>query len=477
MPHPDPSDRETMRAGVLKRFLMQPPQPSAEKRERLRKFVQEWIEKNMTPLEPTSDTSVPTWIEKTNYPRWRKEQLLEKWKKISDPKDKRHFKVKSFMKDETYPEYKHARAINSRTDEFKTMVGPIFKLIEKELFKLDWFIKKVPLIDRPKFITERIGHGRKFFASDYVAYESHFTRETMELIEFQLYDYMTQLLPDANLFKFFVHNVLGGTNECVFKFFEVQVKATRMSGEMCTSLGNGFSNLMLMLFECSEKGCTGVTGVVEGDDGLFTADGELPTAEDFARSGFTIKIELFDRLSDASFCGLIFDPKDQVIVTNPLPELASFGLTTGRYARSSHRRKMELLKCKSISLAYQYGGCPILTSLAKYGLRITKNYRAKAGYMNEWERAQFLEAKLYSKGVIREVPRNTRLLVERLYGITIETQIRVEEYLDSLEVEMELEIPALDHLIPQHWKHYWFFYATQIENEFSDGDIAPAPPH
>lgn len=477
MPHPDPSDRDTMKAGVRKRFLMKPPLALLAKRERLHRFVKRWLEKNMTPLAPTADTSVKTWIEQTNYPRWRKDQLLDKWQKIQDRRDPKHFVVKSFMKDECYPEYKHARAINSRTDEFKTMVGPIFKLIEKELFKLDWFIKKIPVKDRPKYIREKLGHGKIFFASDYTAYESHFTRDTMECIEFQLYDYMTKMLPDRDEFHFFVHEVLGGTNRCIFKWFEVQVKATRMSGEMCTSLGNGFSNLMLMLFECESKGCTGVRGVVEGDDGLFTADGDLPNTQDFAESGFTIKIELYERLSDASFCGLVFDPEDEVIVTDPLSELASFGWTTAQYSKCSTRRRMELLKCKSISLAYQYGGCPILTALAKYGLRITKNYRAKEGYMNEWERAQFLEAKLYGKGVIREVPPRTRLLVERLYGISVELQIKIETYLDGLTELQELNIPELEILIPQHWKHYWFFYSSTEQVGFPNTDIAPAPPH
>lgn len=150
MPHPDPSDRATMKAGVLKRFLMKPPKSDPAKRIRLRKFVANWLKNNLVPLSPDSDITVETWIEKTNYPRWRKEQLLDKWKKIVDRRDPKHFRVKSFMKDETYPEYKHARAINSRSDEFKTLVGPIFKLIEKELFKLDWFIKKVPVKDRDR---------------------------------------------------------------------------------------------------------------------------------------------------------------------------------------------------------------------------------------------------------------------------------------------------------------------------------------
>lgn len=476
MPHPDPSDRNTMKAGVLKRFLMKPPKACTIKRRALKRFVEKWCHDNLTPLSVDTDLSVETWLSQTNYPAWRKDQLLRKYKAIINPREKKYGLVKSFMKDECYPEYKHARAINSRTDEFKTLVGPTFKAIEKEVFKLDWFIKKIPVKDRPKYIMDRLGHGRRFMASDYTAYESHFDKETMDCIEFVLYDYMTQNLPNREEFKYLVGQVIGGLNVCIFKFFSVEVEATRMSGEMCTSLGNGFSNLMLMLFLCDLKGCTGVRGVVEGDDGLFTLDGPCPTAEDFAEIGFTIKVEMHDRISDASFCGLLFDPEDLVIVTNPLEELATFGWTTSQYRKSSTKRLKELLKCKSISLAYQYGGCPILTSLARYGLRMTAEVKARPGRMNQWEADQFFEAKLYSKGVLREVPLRTRLLVERLYGISMETQIKVENYLDGLTTLQPLNIPDLEIMIPQHWKHYWFFYVSDLNKSFPSEDIAPAPP-
>ncbi len=475
LPKADPSDPNTVLAGTLKRFLMKPPDPDAEKLEGLRQFVRTWVRENLTPLSSDSDCTIETWLSKTSYPAWRKEQLLRKYRSLLDRRDKKHFLVKSFVKDECYPEYKHPRAINSRTDEFKTMVGPVFKLIEKELFALDWFIKKVPVKDRPDFIRDRLGHGLQFFASDYTAYESHFTRRVMEAIERELYDYMTVNLPDREEFLFFVDEVIMGMNTCVFKFFSVDVEATRMSGEMNTSLGNGFSNLMLMLYVCHLKNVTGVAGVVEGDDGLFTGEGELPTADDFKQMGFTIKCEVHDSLSDASFCGLVFDPTDRVIVTNPLEECATFGWTSAQYSHSSQRRKMELLRCKAISLAYQYGGCPILTSLAKYGLRVTQGYRAKLGNVSEWERDQFLEAKMHAKGAIRDVPMNTRFLVERLYGVSVEHQLIIERYLDSLDVVCPLNHPILDLYMPPVWKHYFSHYSAGKGSDFPMTRITTAP--
>jgi hypothetical protein len=477
-PHPDPSDAPTMKAGVQKRFLTKTPTPDPKLLSELKEFVQDWVRANLTPLSADADTTVENWLEKTSYPAWRKVQLYRKFKNLINRRDDKHFVVKSFMKDEVYPEYKHARAINSRTDEFKTMVGPIFKLIEKELFSLDWFIKKIPVKDRPRYIRDRLGHGVEFFASDYTAYEAHFTRDILQAIEWVLYEYMTQYLAEGADFMWYIKEVIGGTNHCVFKFFEVDVEAKRMSGEMNTSLGNGFSNLMLMLFLCKKKKCEGLSGVVEGDDGLFTAEGELPTTKDFEKLGFTIKIEIHERLSDASFCGLVFDPEDEVIVTNPLDELVTFGWTTAKYANSSVRRKKELLRCKAISLAYQYGGCPILTSLARYGLRVTRGSKAKIGQCSEWERDQFLEAKMHANRVIRDVPYKTRFLVERLYGISVENQQRIEAYLDSLETIQPLTVPILDMHLPPSWKHYWEHYVVSGEPNkvfFPLMNIATAP--
>jgi hypothetical protein len=88
-----------------------------------------------------------------------------------------------FVKDEGYDSFKHARGINSRTDEFKVRVGPIFKLIEKEVFKLPCFIKKVPLDRRAEYILDMMGETGPFLVSDYTAFESLFTRDIMSRVE------------------------------------------------------------------------------------------------------------------------------------------------------------------------------------------------------------------------------------------------------------------------------------------------------
>lgn len=471
-PHPDPQDPNTMLAGVAKRFATKTPEPDREMLGRLKRFVQKFVEDNLVPLEPGVDTTVETWLEHTSYPRWRKDELLKKWLALDNIRatDKRgrykHFKCKSFMKDETYPSYKHARGINSRSDEFKCQVGPIFRLIEKRVFKLKWFIKNIPVAERPKALIKLWRDGGKYAATDYTAFESLFTREVMESCEFVLYDYMTQFIPGGRDFADLVREVLGGDNVCEYKNFTVFLEATRMSGEMCTSLGNGFSNLMFMLFLAEEAGCTEVDGFVEGDDGIFTMKGTFPTTEDFARLGLIIKMEIHDALEHASFCGLVFDLEDQRNVTNPLEVLASLGWTTMQYANANSNKKKQLLKCKALSLAHQYPGCPIIGELAQYVLRCTATTKINhiaENWRNTYEREQLLTAiadmPKYMKGVPFTIPGiRTRFLVEHLYGVSVEHQLYIEAWLRSQRSIVPIDYCLVQWHMPEVWKDYYCKY-------------------
>jgi hypothetical protein len=313
-PHVNPNNSDTVESGVRKRFLLTPPKPCKIRLAKFKSFVKTWCSENLTPLKTDSDTSVQAWLDKTNYPLGRREELLRVWESRDGyllPKDSR---VKSFVKDETYPEYKHARAINSRSDAFKCAVGPIFRLIEEEVFKHPAFIKKIPVSERPAYMLDRLFRvGAKYMGADYTAFESHFVREILESCEWVLYDYMTSGLPEHSEFMKRVQDIIGGKNICLFRFFSVSTEARRMSGEMNTSLGNGFTNLMLLLFLFSELG-EEVSPVVEGDDSCTSYMNRAPTTKDFADLGFTIKIQTYDNFEEMSFCGIIFDPHDLVNV-------------------------------------------------------------------------------------------------------------------------------------------------------------------
>lgn len=439
---------------------------------RLRAFVKCWLKKNLEPLKPETDVSVLHWLAEANYPQWRKEQLADihastegdVW---SNPKLRR---CKSFMKDEFYAQYKHARAINARTDEFKCIVGPIFHEIEKSVFQHPAFIKKVPVDMRPDYIYDRVfRQGSTYIATDYTSFEALFTRQLMIAVEQELYAYMTSALPEHVDFMRICDDVLAGRNKCCFRDFVVEIDATRMSGEMCTSLGNGFSNLMFMEFLCEEVGSTDAIGVVEGDDGLYRVEGPCPTIEDFASLGLVIKLDHHDQLETASFCGLVFDLEDRINVTDPIQALAKFGWTSGSYAGARQNKLNALLRAKAMSLKHQFNGCPILDALANYGLRITNNvsqrdvfkYATRSAEVGWWDRMKLAAIRKWDRIPHREVGDRTRLLVEQLYNIPIEMQLTIEAYLDSLTENQPLNLSVLIDLAHEDWRSYWNAYVLR----------------
>jgi len=477
LPHPDPDDSQTMVDGVKKRFACKMPQMTSQHRASFKIFVARWLVKNLIPLSSDTDTSVQGWLNDTHYPAYRREELLSKFENNFDRRNRRYLVVKSFMKDETYTEYKQARGINSRTDEYKTWVGPIFKKIEKELFSKNYFIKKIPVTERPQYILDRLFHEKyRYLTTDFTAFEAHFV-ELMEDCEMQLYDYMTTELPDGAEFRRLLRDSILKDNFCQFKWLDVSVYRRRMSGEMCTSLGNGFTNLMLIKYIFSHQNID-IDCLVEGDDGLISLPPGInpPSVSLLGELGLKLKMELVPTLETASFCGNVFDLKDMLIVTDPIVELASFGWTTGRYAKSSQKRLLELLRSKSLSLMYQYKGNPILASLAKYGLRMTEGIRARPHLMNEYEREEFqrMMDDMRMKGLPDiPVPLNTRLLVEKLYKVPIHVQLDIERYLDSLHTLTPLEIPHIDRFINRVWSHYYEHYAVNVPMHYELSRLFP----
>jgi hypothetical protein len=269
----------------------------------------------------------------------------------------------------------------------------------------------------------------------------------MDAVEFELYRYMFSELPCAP-YAMDLISTLKGTRHIRGRGYSYDIEATRMSGEMNTSLGNGFSNLMFMLYACERVGATNVSGIVEGDDGLFVMDGPLPTAQTFLDMGLTIKLDVCESISTASFCGLVFDEEDLITIADPIKNLLKFGWTNRQYLNARDGKLNALLRSKSLSILYQYRNAPIFQALARYGIRMTEGKRAlSASSCNTYEKFQLENAYQYynkhAEIAHKTVPIRTRLLMEREFGISVETQLRIESYLDSLTTICPLRLPYI----------------------------------
>jgi hypothetical protein len=479
-------------AGVRKRFCVRPPPTDPKLLRSIRKFVRRFLRRHLKPLDPTTDLSLDTWLDGTDYTEARKAELRRKYNElvnIHDPAEK-YRQCKSFIKDEFYTALKHARAINSRSDEFKCVVGPVFKAIESVVYDLEYdgikpFIKHVPVADRPRTILAGLsGVGRKYIATDYTAFESLFVREVMIAVECQLYSYMTSKLPFHSEFCQIIDTILAGVNKCKFKFFTIVVNATRMSGEMCTSLGNGFANLMFMLFTASRAGCRHIRGFVEGDDGLFSMIGTPPSIRDFERLGLIIKLEIHDTLSTASFCGIIFDELDQINVTDPMKVLLNFGWTSSQYTCSSKRKHQILLRAKALSYAYQYPGCPIIDAMSRWILRSTRHIRndelvSTVNRMSTdmYHRREILSAVTRDeKGLTIRMPTSrTRLLMQQKYGVFVSDQYAIESYFNSLTGVTTINCPTIMRYVHPWQVQLFRTYAVQMPTSIGQRNLDRPP--
>jgi len=262
----------------------------------------------------------------------------------------------------------------------------------------------------------------------------------MEMCEFELYKYMlVEREDDCKV----MCDVMRGDNKCYYKGFQINVPACRMSGEMSTSLGNGFTNLMAMLFLIDEKGGN-VTGVVEGDDGLFVTDVSV-SAEDFHDLGFDIKIVKNDTYTEASFCGIVAS-KDGFPLTDPRKVLLNFGWSHSFSISGKFSTRMGLLRAKALSLLHEHPCCPVLTKFALHYITLTAGF--KPIWSQNWYERQLESEVIKFSSVIREmvltpVSQVVRQQFADLFDIPVEEQLAFESKIPSFGLS-EITDPIVD---------------------------------
>jgi len=334
--------------------------------------------------------------------------------------------------------------------------------------KLPWFIKYVPADERMKVILRDVHQeGAKVIGTDYTSFESSFTRKIMKICELQLYKYMSKNLPDRDWYMIVRHALLG-TNICRNKYFSMKVPAKRMSGEMCTSLGNSFTNLMIMLYKSEQLGLKSVKGKIEGDDGVFSFYGPTPTTKDFETLGFSIKIVEYESVTLGSFCGVVADPMELINITNPIEVLTSIGWTTAQYKYASIKKLKKLLKAKAFSYLYQYTSCPIIDAMSRTILRLTNDVKFMLNSnMSTWEKERFdmLWKKYKGRMPDNVCGPNTRMIMEKLYGLTLPTQLQIEKQFESMIKIEEFSIPTILQLCHPDKIDYYKKYSGAIWSE------------
>lgn len=477
------NDGKSSVLGVAKRVGL--PTPPIEKKtlKEFRGFVRRWLRRNLTPLPLDTDYSLENWLSHTHYPQWRKDELRRAWVECGGVLKPRHYKCKSFVKVEWYEKFKYPRIINSRSDPFKCMTGPYFHAIEKAVFydqaTRKYFVKGVPVESRAKFIRERLEMDASVYAcTDHTAFEAHMTPEILRACEFQLYSYMIAPgTPGRSEFLSHVTRALAGQNTCESKYYTFSISGTRMSGDMCTSLGNGFTNMMVAFYTAWKAGLL-CDGIFEGDDGVMrfnaTDRSKLPKEEDFAKIGMHVKLEYVDNLNVAKFCGLISHRDLDQNLSDPIEILCKFGWTTSSAKAGGEKVMKELLRAKGLSLWYELRHCPIAQALARYAIRVTEGMRPrfsvdKPGTMDWWDRQVMASYDPSEKYTPIDIDERNRKLVHDLFGVSPTRQKLIEHYLDE-KIDLSpipIELIGRD-LIPDSWKHMYDCYKVYVPGGVSE---------
>jgi len=479
LPMADVNHRETILGGVTSRFACKCPNIDLALVDRLRNFVRVFIRRYLSPLRPDDLQDIDGWLETTHYSAAEKQRFRDINDEVRRLRPK-HLKCKLFGKREPFAKYKHVRCINSRHDAFKVKTGRYFAAIEHAVFGqydtktpgcppssetpfAKFFVKHVPVDRRAEYINARLGNRPgHVYATDYTSFESLFSAELMRAVEFQLYAYMWRDVEGGVDMSSLISNVLGKIQQIRGRHVKVSVPGCRMSGEMCTSLGNGFTNLAVMAFVCSEQGVQW-DGVVEGDDGLFVTDRPID-ATLFERLGLRLKIVECSSVGDAGFCKFYYDETELLNVVDPRELLCKFGWTHSPLKCGGERVMRGLLRGKAFSLRAEMESAPIASSLWRMVFRCIGEgemlFNGRGGTKTYWDTVKNVEElNATDRSVPKPVGSRSRLLVERIFDVPVSTQIEIEEYLDNINTIQPLAGPVLRLMNPT-WADYWDRYVV-----------------
>lgn len=415
--------------GILKRCAHQEHQSDEETKRKFYAFVKKYIRK-MPMLPPGLDEQqlLSDWLDNSNYNGERRESLRKANAEYHEgiPLN-RVLKCTSFIKREFYDTPKEPRIINSRSDWFKAAVGPYIHALEGLVYD-DNFIKHCTpsqVVDRMHKVAEGFD---LFYETDYSSFEGSFTREYQTHVELAMFRHCLHNYPEVCK----LINSAYSRNHLVFRRKHMcSFDGSRMSGDMWTSLANGFSNKMMVLF-MADQAKANVKFLVEGDDGFIASNKELDlTIAD--KLGFKLKSEVYRHPNQVAFCSL--RTCGDTLVPNISGTLKKYGklidpqITHGMRIGSKrvYKRIRDIAKSKALSLLATSPGIPILQPLAIQQLSLLQDAHVRQEHFDWWERHFFNMSDAKAKPITLQ----TRKYVERVFHITVEQQLEIEQGIRS----------------------------------------------
>lgn len=356
---------------------------------------------------------------------------------------KKDYRHSPFVKREFYEEMKAARIICKAEDKFVAAVAPVIHACEQVVFHdshLSKYFVKGRTINEQVDMMRRLGQMTgKFAETDHSRFEANYRDKTFKAIEMQFWKHMLRHNPKTLdiMMKSYQYDRHLYSRQAVAIF-----RGTRMSGDLWTSLMNGFTNLVVMKAVAKRVGFT-FEGLFEGDDGLCCYNGPDPTPEDFSYYGFEIKLEVKDEINQCSFLTKIFSPKTNNLLADPetvervswTPDPAHF-----LYGDKSRRR----LACeKCVAMLNIYPRTPV-GSIKWLAILRVLGYNRKPIEVHDW----YYQSLYHTTTLVKEnleypdIQYEDRLLYWQRFGVSPEYQIIMENEFKSWEYRFKDGFPS-----------------------------------
>lgn len=438
---PDNDDPHNEVAAVISRFGTIMPDIDIVEQRKFEQYYKFFIQYNWTELVEPSE--IPTLVkflrDLANYPSTRSENLLKLRESLHITQNRggrATCSSKGFIKHETYSEFKAPRAINSYTDESKTILAPLCHAIDKKTFKSKFFVKGT----NPKTWPERLEGlfaGLPVVGTDFTAFESHHSGVYSRAIKFWML-HMIRKVPNNRPLKELISLMTSMRNRCALKHLKVEVDERLMSGALWTSSANGVLNLLLNSYLAADAAgltdpqlmaqwaVTKFRGIFEGDDGLSVDYGQKDTT--IARMGLILKLERQQDYSKAGFCGIVCERGKPDVLKDPIDVMTKFFWLPPKYHTWKETKKMGLMRAKALSYKHIFGNSPIIGELCDWILRETKDKRAiwdgvRDGYHSALSKE---EARTAWKAEIN-VSVEARCLIESRFNVPHQFQLMYED--------------------------------------------------
>jgi hypothetical protein len=454
--HAEPNDPETVIHGSIHRQFCTTPTINRKTLRNYRAHNDQYIKSHITKLQHVY--TYKDWRWKKRYTYTETQLLLldaarERWDQATKAEKEKFKKCKLFPKDEMHGQIKQTRIIVNRTLEWLSFMGPIMSSVEDATYVLPQFCKHVTEKDRIRIVTEVAVPFVEILEGDYTSFESSFDSRIIESCEWLLVKHCVGHLLNTEQLDLLKQDMMG-VSHFRHRHFTIQATGRRKSGDAHTSLANGFTNFMLYRFAMLQQGQSVFVAEnvrVEGDDSAGAAPGVDRAFFErvMLELGFTLKLKVHRDPERITFCQTQHTSNGDII-RDPRPILVKFGWSKQHHVQFNITHRKMLLRAKAMSLAATLPGCPIVWALAACAIRLTDevliDWDFIRRHLSSWERehAEYAES-------ARPASYEARVRVEEDFGISIPSQMLLEDILLNKKDLSPIEHPLLHDILPRDW--------------------------